>query len=339
MQVTTMGIDLAKQVFQLHGVDAHGKTVLTKRLSRSALRPFMANLPPCRVGLEAFASAHYWSRQLRACGHDIRLMSPQFVKPYVKSQKNDSNDAEAICEAVSRPTMRFVSPKTIGQQDLQALHRIRQRRIHNRTALSNQIRGLLMEYGITLPRQVAQVRRRLPSLLEDAAQQLSSLGRELLEDLYRELVTLDGQLHEIEGRIKRIFAATEVCRWLAPVEGVGPLIATAMVAVVGDPRAFKNGRHLAAWLGLVPRQHSSGGKHLLLGITKRGDRYLRALLIHGARAVVVRAAAKQDARSRWIAELQRRRGTNRTSVAVANKNARILRALMTTEAHYRRAAS
>jgi transposase len=338
MQVTTMGIDLAKQVFQLHGVDAHGKTVLKKRLSRSALRPFMANLPPCRVGLEACASAHYWSRQLRACGHDIRLMSPQFVKPYVKSQKNDSNDAEAICEAVSRPTMRFVSPKTIGQQDLQALHRIRQRRIHNRTALINQIRGLLMEYGITLPRQVPHVRRRLPSLLEDAAQQLTSLGREFLEDLYRELVTLDGQLHEIEGRIKRIFATTEVCRRLAQVEGVGPLIATAMVAAVGDPRAFKNGRQLAAWLGLVPRQHSSGGKHLLLGITKRGDRYLRALLIHGARAVVVRAAAKQDARSRWIADLQRRRGTNRTSVAVANKNARILWALMTTEQRYRRAA-
>jgi transposase len=338
MQMTTIGIDLAKQVFQLHGVDVHGKTVLKKRLSRSALGPFMANVPPCRVGLEACASAHYWSRQLRAFGHDVRLMSPQFVKPYVKSQKNDSNDAEAICEAVSRPTMRFVSPKTIGQQDLQALHRIRQRRIHNRTALSNQIRGLLMEYGITLPRQVAQLRRRLPSLLEDAAHQLTSLGRELLADLYQELVALDRQLHEIEVQIKRIFAATELCRRLAQIEGVGPLIATAMVAAVGDPRAFKNGRQLAAWLGLVPRQHSSGGKHLLLGITKRGDRYLRALLIHGARAVVVRAAAKQDTRSRWIADLQRRRGTNRTSVAVANKNARILWALMTTEQRYRRAA-
>jgi transposase len=195
-----------------------------------------------------------------------------------------------------------------------------------------------MEYGITLPRQIAQVRRRLPSLLEDAAHQLTSLGRELLADLYQELVALDRQLHEIEVQIKRIFAATELCRRLAQIEGVGPLIATAMVAAVGDPRAFKNGRQLAAWLGLVPRQHSSGGKHLLLGITKRGDRYLRALLIHGARAVVVRAAAKQDTRSRWIADLQRRRGTNRTSVAVANKNARILWALMTTEQRYRRAA-
>jgi transposase len=338
MQVAIVGIDLAKQVFQLHGVDAHGKTVLKKRLSRLALRRFMANLPPCRVGVEACASAHYWSRQLRAFGHDVRLMSPHFVKPYVKSQKNDSNDAEAICEAVSRPTMRFVQPKTIEQQDLQALHRVRQRRIHNRTALINQIRGLLMEYGITLPQQVAQVRRRLPRLLEDAAQELTSLGREPLEDLYRELVAIDEQLREIEGRIKRVFAATELCRRLAEVEGVGPLIATAMVAAVGDPHAFKNGRQLAAWLGLVPRQYSSGGKHVLLGITKRGDRYLRALLIHGARAVVVRAAAKKDARSCWIATLQRRRGTNRASVAVANKNARILWALMTTQEDYQRAA-
>ncbi|GMV52149.1 MAG: hypothetical protein AMXMBFR67_36920 [Nitrospira sp.] len=324
MEITTIGIDLAKQVFQLHGVDAHGKTVLRKRLSRAALGSFMANLPPCRVGVEACASAHYWSRQWRAFGHDVRLMSPHFVKPYVKSQKNDSNDAEAICEAVSRPTMRFVHPKTIGQQDLQALHRIRQRCIHNRTALINQIRGLLMEYGITLLPHAAQIRRRVPGLLDDAAQDLTSLGRELLEDLYRELVALDEHLLEVEGRIKRIFAATEICRRLAQVEGVGPLIATAMIAAVGDPHAFKNGRQLAAWLGLVPRQRSSGGKHVLLGITKRGDRYLRALLIHGARAVVVRAAAKTDTRSCWIAGLQRRRGTNRASVAVANKNVRIL---------------
>ncbi|MBS0156699.1 MAG: IS110 family transposase [Nitrospira sp.] len=338
MEITTIGIDLAKQVFQLHGVDAHGKTVLRKRLTRSALGPFMANLPPCRVRVEACAGAHYWSRQWRAFGHDVRLMSPHFVKPYVKSQKNDSNDAEAICEAVSRPTMRFVHPKTIGQQDLQALHRIRQRRIHNRTALINQIRGLLMEYGITLPAQAAQVRRRVPGLLDDATQDLTSLGRELLEDLYRELVALDEHLLEVEGRIKRIFAATEVCGRLAQVEGVGPLIATAMIAAVGDPHAFKNGRQLAAWLGLVPRQRSSGGKHVLLGITKRGDRYLRALLIHGARAVVVRATAKTDTRSCWIAGLQQRRGTNRASVAVANKNVRILWALMTTQAPYRRAA-
>jgi transposase len=283
MQVTTMGIDLAKHVFQLHGVDVHGKTVLKKRLSRSTLGPFMATLPPCRVGLEACAGANYWSRQLRAFGHDVRVMSPHFVKPYVKSQKNDANDAEGICEAVSRPTMRFVHPKTTAQQDLQGLHRVRQRRIHNRTALVNQIRGLLLEYGITLPQQVAQVRRRLPALLDDATNELTGLGRELLEDLYRELAALDEQLLQIEARIERIFATTELCQRLAQVEGVGPLIATAMVAAVGDPRAFKNGRQLAAWLGLVPRQHSSGGRSVLLGITKRGDRYLRTILIHGGR--------------------------------------------------------
>jgi transposase len=192
-----------------------------------------------------------------------------------------------------------------------------------------------MEYGITLPQQVAQVRRRLPLLLDDADQQLTSLGRELFEDLYRELVAIDEQLRDIESRLKRVF---EPCRRLAEVEGVGPLIAMAMVAAVGDPHAFKNGRQLAAWLGLVPRQYSSGGKSVLLGITKRGDRYLRTLLIHGARAVVVRAAAKKDARSHWIANLQRRRGTNRASLAVANKNARIIWALMTTQNEYQRAA-
>lgn len=252
MQVTTMGIDLAKQVFQVHGIDTHGAVVLKKRLTRSALHTFMANLPPCRVGMEVSGGANYWSRRFRAYGHDVRLMSPQFVKPYVKSNKNDCNDAEAICEAVSRPTMRFVAPKTVAQQDLQGLHRI--------------------------------------------------------------------------------------CQRLAHVNGVGPLIATAMVAAVSDPHAFKNGRQLAAWLGLVPRQRSSGNTHRLLGISKRGDRYLRTLLIHGARAVVARAPAKTDSRSRWIVEIQRRRGTNRTCVAVANKNARILWALMAKGEPYRQVA-
>lgn len=338
MQVTTIGIDLAKQVFQVHGVDAHGKAVLKKRLSRSTLGRFMANVPPCRVGLEVCGGAHYWSRQFRAFGHDVRLMSPHFVKPYVKSQKNDYTDAEAICEAVSRPTMRFVAPKTVAQQDLQGLHRVRQRRIQHRTALINQIRGLLMEYGITIPQQIGQLRRRLPAILEDPTNELTGLGRELFGDLYRELVALDAQLVQVEARITQIFTTNALCQRLAHVEGVGPLIATAMVAAVGDPTAFQNGRQLAAWLGLVPRQQSSGGKHRLLGISKRGDRYLRTLLIHGARAVVARAPAKTDARSRWIAATQRRRGTNRACVALANKNARILWVLMAKGEDYRRAA-
>jgi transposase len=338
MQVTTMGIDLAKQVFQVHGIDTRGIVLLKKRLTRSALRTFMANLPSCRVGMEVCGGANYWSRQFRAYGHDVRLMSPQFVKPYVKSNKNDCNDAEAICEAVSRPTMRFVAPKTVAQQDLQGLHRIRQRLVQSRTALINQIRGLLAEYGITVPQQAAQLRRRLPVILEDPTNELMPLGRELFGDLARELAGLNERITQVEARIKHLFAENEVCQRLAQVEGVGPLIATAMVAAVSDPRAFKNGRQLAAWLGLVPRQRSSGNTHLLLGISKRGDRYLRTLLIHGARSVVARVPAKKDSRSRWIVEIQRRRGTNRTCVAVANKNARILWALMAKGEMYRQVA-
>jgi transposase len=338
MQVTTIGIDLAKQVFQIHGIDAHGTVVLKKRLARSTLHTFMANLLPCRVGMEACGSANYWSRLSRAYGHDVRLMSPQFVKPYVKSNKNDRNDAEAICEAVSRPTMRFVAPKTIAQQDLQGLHRIRQRLVQSRTALINQIRGLLAEYGLTVPQQAVQLRRRLPLLLEDSTNELTPLGREVFGDLARELAGLNERIHQVEARIKHLFAESEVCQRLAQVNGVGPLIATAMVAAVADPRAFKNGRQLAAWLGLVPRHRSSGNTQRLLGISKRGDRYLRTLLIHGARSVVARAPAKTDSRSRWIVEIQRRRGTNRTCVAVANKNARILWVLMAKGEPYRQVA-
>lgn len=213
-------------------------------------------------------------------------MSPQFVKPYVKSNKNDWNDAEAICEAVSRPTMRFVAPKTVAQQDLQGLHRIRQRLVQARTALVNQIRGLLTEYGITIPQHIGQRRRRLPAILEDPTNELTGVGRELFGDLSRELVVLNDRIAQVEARIKQIFAASELCQRLAQVEGVGPLIATAMVAAVGDPTAFKNGRQLAAWLGLVPRQRSSGSTHVLLGISKRGDRYLRTLLVHGARSLL-----------------------------------------------------
>jgi transposase len=234
--------------------------------------------------------------------------------------------------------MRFVAPKTVAQQDLQGLHRIRQRLVQSRTALINQTRGLLAEYGITVPQQAAQLRRRLPIILDDSTNELTSLGRELFADLAHELTSLNERIRQIEARIKHLFAGNEVCQRLAHVNGVGPLIATAMVAAVSDPHAFKNGRQLAAWLGLVPRQRSSGNTHRLLGISKRGARYLRTLLIHGARAVVARAPAKTDSRSRWIVEIQRRRGTNRTCVAVANKNARILWALMAKGEPYRQVA-
>lgn len=265
-------------------------------------------------------------------------MAPQFVKPYVKSQKNDANDAEAICEAVTRPQMRFVPQKSVEQQDLQCLHRVRSRLVACRTQLINQIRGLLAEYGIVLPQLPGQVRRGLPTVLEDAENQLTSGGRELFQSLYEELAELDAKITAADSRIQIAFQNTPTCRRIAAVEGVGPLIATAVVAAISNGHAFENGRQLSAWLGLVPRQNSSGGKSRLMGITKRGDPYLRTLLIHGARSVVYRAKAKTDKRSLWIVDKQQRLGTTKACVAVANKNARVIWSLIAREQEYRRAA-
>jgi transposase len=265
-------------------------------------------------------------------------MAPQFVKPYVKSQKNDANDAEAICEAVTRPNMRFVPQKTVEQQDLQCLHRVRSRLVANRTQLINQIRGLLAEYGIVLPQHPGQVRSGLPAVLEDAENQLTGFGRELFQCLYEELAQLDEKIGAADGRIQIAFQNTPDCRRIAAVEDVGPLIATAIVAAISNGHAFENGRQFSAWLGLVPRQNSSGGKSRLLGISKRGDPYLRTLLIHGARSVVYRVKAKTDRRSLWINDKQQRLGTSKACVAVANKNARIIWSLIAREQEYRRAA-
>ena len=338
MSMTTLGIDIAKNVFHVHGRDAAGRPVFQKRFSRVALIKFMANLSRCRVGMEVCGGANYWSRTLQALGHEVRLISPQFVKPYLKSNKNDFNDAEAICEDVLRPTMRFVTPKTVAQQDLQNVHRVRRRLIGARTALVNQIRGLLAEYGVVVPKQVSPLRRALPRLIEDLTNDLTPLARTTFTVLYEELRAVDARVTAVDRELKAHCAQDERCQRLTAIEGIGPLTATAIIAAVADPRVFKNGRHLAAWLGLVPRQCSSGGKPRLLGISKRGDRYVRTLLIHGARAVVVRAGTKQDARSRWIAEKRRQRGTNRACVAVANKNARIIWALLVQGTCYRTAA-
>jgi transposase len=332
--LATVGIDLAKNVFQVHGVDQAGRTVLRKRLRRAEVTAFMARLPSCVVGLEACCGAHYWARVLEGLGHRVKLIAPQFVKPYVKSNKNDANDAEAICEAVGRPHMRFVHRKSIEQQDVQALHRVRSRLIGSRTALVNQIRGLLAEYGVVLPQSIGQVRRGLPMVLEDASNELSTLGRRLFNGLYEQLVDLDKRIEELDEEIARLFHSNSVCQRIGEIEGVGPLVATAMVSAIGDGRSFKNGRQLSAWLGLVPRQESSGGKTRLLGISKRGDSYLRTLLVHGARSVVYRAGSKADRRSHWIADKQRRLGTNRACVAVANKNARIIWAMLANEQRY-----
>ncbi len=337
MNITTLGIDLAKNIFQLHGVNRHGKAMLAKKITRAKLQETVANLPPCLIGMEACAGSHYWARELGKLGHTVRLIAPQFVKPYVKSNKNDAADAEAICEAVSRPHMRFVPVKAIEQQDIQAVHRIRERRVKGRTALLNQIRGLLAEYGLIIPLKRNAVRRQLPRILEDSDNGLTALAREFVADLYEELQGLDQAVERYDAKIERLFKGNPVCQRLAKVEGVGPVTATALMAA-GDAKAFHNGRQMAAWLGLVPRQHGSGGKNVLLGISKRGDTYLRTLLIHGARAAVAAAKRKDDSRSRWINAIAARRGANIAAVALANKNARVLWALMARGEAYRTAA-
>lgn len=338
MKIATVGLDIAKQVFQIHGADSEGRAVLRKRLRRDQVAEFFANLPPCLIGLEASCGSHYWSRVLGRFGHTVRLIAPQFVKPYVKSNKNDANDAEAICEAVSRPQMRFVPAKSIEQQDIQSLHRVRSRLVSSRTQLACQVRGLLAEYGIVLPERIGQLRRGLPRILENAENELTALSRRLFSSLYEELTELDEKIKAMDEQVKAIYRASEPCQRVAAVEGIGPLTATALIAAMSDGKSFKNGRQFAAWLGLVPRQHSTGGKTRLFGISKRGDSYLRTLLIHGARSVVYRANRKTDSRNRWIADKQRRLGTSKACVALANKNARIVWSLIAHGEGYRRAA-
>jgi transposase len=336
-ELKVLGIDLAKQSFQLHGVDEHGHVVLRKKLSRSQLRAFVANLPPCLIGLEACGGAHYWVRELTKLGHAVRMIAPQFVKPYVKSNKNDAVDAEAICEAVQRPSMRFVPSKSIEQQDMQSLHRIRSQLVARRTAQTNQVRGLLLEYGLIIPIGINHVRKVLPSILEDADNALSGLFRELLNELYEELVHLDKRIQTLEQKLMTLSVNNEDCKRLLTIPGIGLLTATALIAAIADISVFKNGRELAAWLGLVPKQHSTGGKQTLLGISKRGDSYLRTLLIHGGRSVVRVAHKHQDKRNRWIGDIKQRRGENISNVAVANKNARIVWALLTRKENYKAA--
>jgi len=320
--VKVVGIDLAKNTFHLHGVDARGDAVMRKKLSRTKLAAFMANLRPSLVGMEACGGSHYWARKFTAMGHDVRLMSPQFVKPYVKSNKNDLVDAEAICEAVQRPTMRFVPAKSVEQQDIQSLHRARSMAVSHRTAQVNQLRGLLMEYGIVQPQGIANLRKALPEILEDAGNELTPMFRELLAGLRDEFGRLDKRIADYDARIKGLSEQSEACKRLMAIPGVGPMSATALVAAVADARAFKSGREMAAWLGLVPRQHSTGGKPKLLGISKRGDTYLRKLLIHGARSALRVADRKLDRRSRWAVQVAERRGQNVAAVALANKTVR-----------------
>ncbi|MEZ4720308.1 MAG: IS110 family transposase [Flavobacteriales bacterium] len=338
MTIARVGVDLAKLVFQVHGVNRAEKVQQRKQLRRSQMLGYFGKLEPCLIGMEACSSAHYWARELSKLGHDVRLMAPQFVKPYVKSGKNDANDAEAICEAVGRPSMRFVAIKTVEQQVIQAEHRIRSRLVKSRTALTNEIRGFLAEFGVIVAKSLGPLRRALPELLEDAENGLPGDFRVLLMGLSEELRALDERIAAFDARIAQVAREDDRIKRLLEIEGIGPITASALVAAVGDATQFNSGRDMAACFGLTPRQHSSGGKNRLGRISKRGDKYIRMLLVHGARAALKAAQNKEDGRSRWVKNLAGRRNKNIATVALANKNARIAWSILSRGESYRKAA-
>jgi len=335
MKITTIGLDIAKSVFHLFAVNQTGRFVKKKQLKRKQVLAYMANLEPCLIAMEACGGANYWAREFIALGHQVKLIAPQYVKPYVKGNKNDYNDAEAIAEAAQRPNMRFVPIKSVEQQDVQNFHRQRERIKKERTALVNQVRGLLAEYGVVINKGVAAVRKRLPEILEDAENGLTTRSRELFAELLEELQVLDQRFEQCGQRIASLNQENDVCRRLDEILGIGPIIASATYAAAGDGKDFVNGRHFSAWLGLVPGQHSSGGKAVLLGISKRGNAYLRTLFIHGARAVLRHSANKTDRFSRWAQAVLERGGYNKACVAVANKMARMAWVIMAKGETYR----
>lgn len=334
-KVTRIGLDIAKNVFEVHGVDAKGKVVVRRTLPRSRVKEFFAKLASCLVGMEACGSAHYWARELRKLGHDVRLMAGQFVAAYRKSGKNDANDAESICEALGRPNMRFIAVKSEEQQAVLMLHRARALAVQARTAQANQLRGLLGEFGIVLPQGIHKLRERLSDILEDAENGLPWLARSGLCELMAELHHQDERVAGYDRQIGQLAAQSEAATRLMEIEGVGPITATALVASVGDAKLFDSGRQFAAWLGLTPRQHSSGGKARLGGITKRGDVYLRTLLVHGARAVLRTLDRGNDAKSTWAKAIKARSGNNVAAVALAAKHARIIWAMLAKGSNYR----
>jgi transposase len=335
MKFTRCGLDIAKQVFQVHGVNEHGVVKGRKTLARAKVLEFFAQLPPCLIGLEACGSAHYWARELTKLGHTVKLMAAQFVVAYRKRGKNDANDAEAICEAVGRPNMRFVAIKSEEQQSVLMVHRGRSLAVANRTAQVNQIRGLLGEFGLVVSKGVARLRRELPDILEDAENGLPALAREVLAGMLEQLREFDVRITAYDRQIRTLAEASEPARRLMRIEAIGPQTATALVATVGDPHVFKNARGFAAWLGITPRQHSSGGKDRLGQITRQGDRYLRTLLVHGARAYLRVVDKKADAKSAWARRLKERRHVNVAAVALAAKHARIAWAILAHGTEYR----
>ena len=324
MQVTTIGLEIAKQVFFVVGVDRQGRQVWRKRLRRGQVVEVFAQPAPCRVGLEACGGAQYWARQLQAHGHAVKVMAPRHVRAFRRGQKNDYNDAGARCEAACQPGERGVPLKSAAQQDLQALHRVRDGLVRQRTAVVNRVRGLLAEQGIVLGAGIGRFRRLVPAVVaEQATPALSGVVRRLVRQEYERVRGLDRDVKDLERELGAASQADVACQRLQAIPGLGLIGTTALRSAVGDGRSFRSGRELAAWLGLVPRQHTTGGKPRLYGITKRGDKRLRALLIHGARAVVRHAAGKADSLSRWIRAVQARRGTNVATVALAHKLARI----------------
>lgn len=333
-KITTIGLDLAKDTFHLVCCDKSGKIINRRMLRRAQLLRYFANLELCLIGMEACSGAHHWSRQFKAMGHQVKLLPPQFVKAYLRGNKNDYNDALAIAEAVVRPEMRFSATKTTDQQDIQVLHRLRAHRIGDRTALCNQLRGLLSEYGLVMPKGISTLRKGIPLLLEDADNNLSDFFRCLLSKTYEHFQTLDEQIDFYNQELKRYGQSNEACQRLQSIPGFGPVVASVFYSVIGNGSDFKRGRDVSASLGLVPRQHSSGGKEVLLGISKRGNSYLRSLLVHGARSVVIQAARKEDRLSRWINKLRAQRGINKATVALANKLARIGWVILARKTHY-----
>lgn len=335
MKTCTIGIDLGKTVFHLIALDEHGNLIAKKRCSRSQLLTYTANISPALIGMEACCGSHHLGAALSAQGHQVRLIPPQFVKPFIKSNKNDYNDAEAIAEAVQRPRMRFVPVKTDDQLDLQALHRMRDRLVRRRTGIINQIRAFLLERGITFRAGRVYLRNHMAAILEDAELNISPLMRELLEQLWQEWNMTESQIEEVTDKLGAIANQDASCKRLQSIPGVGPLISTALLAAIGNGSAFAKGREFSAWLGLVPRQVSTGGKPKLLGISKRGNSYLRRLFIHGARSIVVRDR-KKYAFGEWMTRLESRAHANIVAVAVANKLARIAWAVLVKGENYHR---
>lgn len=333
-EITLLGIDIAKNVFQLKGVDKHHKEVFKKRLSRSKLESFVGSLPRCTILMESCGSSNHWGRTFSKLGHEVKLISPQHVTPYVGNHKNDYKDTDGILECGSRPRTKFVSIKTLEQQDMQSILRVRARYVSSRISLSNQIRGLLLEYGIDIAKGFSQLRTRVMELLDVSNEQLSTPMKEVLSDCYEEFIELSHRISAYDKKLEGISKEHESCQLLRTIPGVGAVSAVALYAAIGNGSQFKNGRELAAHLGLVPKQHSSGERQVLLGITHGGDRHLKQVLIHGARSVILHAAKKTDWRSHWITKLAGRKHKNTVATAVANRTARIAWAVLHTAKPY-----